>query len=324
MSSESKNQFESTKPARRAISTRPRQRMAGRRSTHSSTPSMIERIPTRWLLTGSALLCVLLWAAPSWAQSSADPVAGQLLYTDTPNQGVPTSVTNSCTNCHGAVQNRRKAIGGSDFADISFDTALNHFGQAIGSRAPMAQYKVLSESQVADIAAYIADTPKLRSAELSDTNTLAFSATAVGSAVTKTLSIKHSVATTDNLQITKIDLGTGTGTTQFTSTGGCLTTLAPAGECSFSVTFTPTTASAESRSLTVSLKQGTVTFNRVVTLNGSVSSTTLPPTTPTPTPTPLPTGGSGNDDSGGGALGWAWLAALAAASALLVAKGKRS
>jgi hypothetical protein len=175
----------------------------------------------------------------------------------------------------------------------------------------MSQFQVLNLEQVEHIAAYIADTPKVTAADLNALNTLPFVASAVGAAVTRNITINHSFATTDNLQITSVSLGAGT--TAFTRTGACNgVTRAPAGTCTFSVTYTPTSTTAESKTLTITLQQGTVSFNRVLTLNGSVAGSTTPP----------PATGGGDDD-GGGALGLAWLSGLALATAVL-ARRRRS
>lgn len=272
----------------------------------SSAMNFLERIPTRWLLTGAALACLALWAAPSVAQVSA--TRGQTLFDDTPNQAAANSLTHSCSNCHGSVQDRRTHIGNSAFADISYDTALSRFGNAISSQSGMIQYQALSTSEVNDIAAYIADTPKVTATGLTALNTLAFVATGVGNAVTRNITINHSVATPDNLQITGLTLSGGA--TAFTRTGTC-TTLSPAGTCTFSMTFTPTSTTAESKVLTIALRQGSVNFSRTVTLNGSVAGATTPPPA------------SGGGDDGGGALGWAWLTGLALATAVL-ARRRRS
>jgi len=167
----------------------------------------------------------------------------------------------------------------------------------------MSQFKGLDVDQVQHIAAYLADTPKVTADGLS-ANALAFASAASGVSVSKTLTLHHSLATTDTLQITGTSLGSGS--TAFTLGSGCGSTLAPAGTCSFSVTYAPTSATAETRTLTLSLKQGSVVFTRAVTLNGSVAggTTTTPPA-------------SSGDDSGGGALGWAWLTGLGLATAVL-------
>jgi cytochrome c553 len=273
--------------------------------------NLLERIPTRWLLTGAALACLALWAAPSVAQSSGDPVSGKLLFEDTPNESGNNQLANACTNCH-TVQNRRSIIAtgsltSQPFADITYEAALGEFMNAMNIIPAMNQYRPtngLSTEQVADIAAYIADTPKITATGLTTSpNALAFSSSASGVAVTKSLTINHSVATTSNLQVTGVSLAAGT--TAFSRTSACnTTTLSPSGTCTFSVTYTPTSTTAESRTLTISMQQGSVMFTRTVNLNGSVAGATPPP---------APAG----DDSGGGALGWAWLSGLALATAVL-------
>jgi hypothetical protein len=174
---------------------------------------------------------------------------------------------------------------------------LNRGGQ-------MGQYSRLDQQQIHDIAAYIADTPKVTSTDLTAANTLPFVATAVGNAVTKTITIRHSVATASNLTITGVTLSGGAS--GFTRTSACNGTVrAPAGTCTFSVTYTPTSTTTESRTLTVALQQESVSFNRVITLNGSVQGAVTPPPA------------SGGGDAGGGALGLVWLAGLALATAAL-------
>jgi len=268
--------------------------------------NLLERIPTRWLLTGAALACLALWAAPSVAQSTGNPVTGQALYDDTNNASGLNNFTNDCIGCHGpGVQNRRTVIGGSQFADISFDRAMTRLGAAIGGNlGGMSQFSRLDPQQIRDIAAYIADTPKVTATDLAADNTLAFVSTAVGNAVTKNITVQHSLTTTTTFQISSVSLAAG-GSTAFTRTGTC-TNLAQAGTCTFSVTYTPTNSTAVSRVLTITGQIGTVPVTRTVTLNGSIAGVVTPPP-------PAPTGG----DNGGGALGWAWLTGLALATAVL-------
>jgi mono/diheme cytochrome c family protein len=269
--------------------------------------NFLERIPTGWLITGAAFACLVLWAGPGWAQaSSGDPVSGLDLFNDTTGQAPVAALTHNCTNCHSSVQERRTHIGGSAFADISFDTAMSRFGAAIAANrgGQMGQYSRLDPQQIRDIAAYIADVPRLTSADLTGT-TLPFIATAVGNAVTKTITVRHSEATSSNLTITNVTLSGGTA---FTRTASCLGAVrAPSGTCTFSVTYTPTTTAAENRTLTVALQQDSTTFTRAITLNGSVQGVVTPP----------PSGGGGGDDSGGGGLGLLWLSGLALATAAL-------
>jgi hypothetical protein len=273
--------------------------------------NFLERIPTSWLLTAAALACLLLWAGPGWAQASGDPAAGKLLFEDTPGEAPAANLTHTCTNCHASVQERRAHIdpAGGAFANISFDTAMSRFGSAIQSNqgGSMGQFSRLGSQQIFDIAAYIADTPKVTATGLNALNQLAFAATAVGNAVTHSLTLTHSTATTDNLQVTGISLSAGP--TAFTRTGSC-TTLGPSSTCTFSMTYTPTSTASESKTLTLALRQGTTDFTRTVTLNGSVQGATPPP----------PSGG----DEGGGGLGLAWLAGLALAIAALTAAARRT
>jgi cytochrome c553 len=274
--------------------------------------NFLERIPTSWLLTAAALACLLLWAGPGWAQSSGDPAAGRLLFEDTPGEAPAANLTHTCTNCHESVQERRAHIApsGGAFANISFDTAMSRFGSAIQSNqgGAMGQYARLDSQQIHDIAAYIADTPKLTAPGLNTLGQLAFVATAVGNAVTHSITLTHSTATTDNLQITGISLSAGASA--FSRTGGC-TTLGPSGTCTFSMTYAPTSTAAESKTLTVALRQGTTNFTRTITLNGSVQGATPPPS-------------SGGGDSGGGGLGLAWLTGLALATAALAMAARRA
>lgn len=284
-----------------------RKHFAGRgRALHHM--NFLERIPTGWLLAGAALACLVLWAAPSVAQTTPDALMGQPLFEDTPNvDGVPNTIINSCTNCHTNVQNRRIAIGGSAFADIDQATAMSRLGAAISSQPAMSQFRALDTDQVTHLAAYIADTPKITATDLTTApNALAFSSSASGVSVTKTLTIRHSIATSSNLQVTGLSLGVGT--TAFSRTSTCdAALLLPAGTCTFSVTYTPTSTTPESRTLTVTMTQGSATITRTVALSGSVAGATPPPA-------PAPSGG---DDSGGGALGWAWLCGLALATGVL-------
>src|SRR5512139_1504758 len=182
-------------------------------SASSSAPlsmNFFERIPTSWLLTGAAVACLLLWAGPGWAQSADSPANGKLLFEDTPNvSGVPSLGT--CTNCHANVQDRRTKIGGSAFADITFETAMSHFGGAISGNlgGAMGQFAALDAQQIRDIASYLADTPKVTATNLSSDHALPFVASASGVAVTQNLTISQSVATTSNLTITSVSLSAG-------------------------------------------------------------------------------------------------------------------
>lgn len=269
--------------------------------------NFLERIPTGWLITGAAFACLVLWAGPGWAQAtSGDPVNGKALFDDTSNtSGI--AFTGDCIGCHSpGVQNRRIAIGGSAFADISFETAMTRFGSAINRVGAMSQFSQLG-SGVADIAAYIADTPKLSVASLS------FSPSAINTnTASQNVDLTNAV-TSGALTITNVAIS-GPGAAQFTrSSDGCnlqtiaaSTTSSPS-SCRVSVRFSAPTTAAYTASLTLTMRvQGSMTtFTRVLPLSGQVAVTPPPPSS----------GGGG--DSGGGGLGLVWLAGLALATAAL-------
>ena len=277
--------------------------------------NFLERIPTRWLLTGAALACLALWAAPSVAQTSGDPVVGKRLFEDTGNEsGVPQ--LGSCTNCHTAQERRNRVATGSSsatpiFTAVTFERAQSRLGTAIGSNlgGVMGQFNQLSGEQIANIAAYLADTPKTSTAQLS------FSASAINTnTLSQSVDLSNSI-TNGALIITGVAI-TGSGAARFTSTSDtCNTqtlaasTLLTTNSCRVSVRFSaPDNATyTASLNLTMRVNGSMTTFTRAVALSGQVG---------TPTPPPA-SGGGGGDDDGGGALGWAWLTGLALATAVL-------
>jgi cytochrome c553 len=273
--------------------------------------NFFERIPTRWLLTGAALACLALWAAPSVAQ---DPNSGQRLFNDTSNESGIGALGN-CTNCHNAQERRNRIATGSlsstpIFTAVTFDRAMSHFGAAIGGNygGVMGQFSQLGEERIADIAAYLADTPKTSVAQLG------FTATAVNTnTLSQSVDLTNAI-TSGTLTITGVTI-TGSGAARFTSTAdSCNTqtlaasTLLTTTSCRVSVRFSAPDTAAYSASLNLAMRvQGSgTTFTRAVPLTGQVGSTTPPPAT----------GGAGSDD-GGGALGLAWLCGLALATAVL-------
>ncbi|MEO8152958.1 MAG: hypothetical protein ABI605_07805 [Rhizobacter sp.] len=266
--------------------------------------NLFERIPTRWLLIGAALACLALWAAPSSAQTTPDPVRGKQLFDDAPNVlGVPSAVQQNCTNCHGSVQNRRIKIGGSAFADISFDIALAKLLAQINSQPVvdgMGQYRDLDFTDKENIAAYIADTPKV------STSALTFL-----SGGTQSVKLSSAIATPDSLKINSVIIA-GTGAAKFSVSSACTGVTIPSNAaCTVSVTYTATDSTFANPTLTFTAHQGTSTtaLTRTVELQGGTPPVTPPPVTPPPT--------AGSSDSGGGALGWAWLAGLALATLVL-------
>jgi cytochrome c553 len=260
--------------------------------------NFLERIPTRWLLIGAGLACLALWAAPSSAQTAPDPVLGEALFNDTPNVlNVPPSVFNRCTDCHNSVQDRRIKIGGSAFADLSFDNVVARLrGQINGQAADkMGQYRALDADQINNIAAYIADTPKLSTA------TLTFASTG-----SQSVKLSSAIATTDSLKINSVAIA-GTGAGKFSVNGACTgVTIAANQGCTVSVTYTATDSTFANPTLTFTAHQGSsaTALTRTVALQAG-----------TPPVTPPPAGGS--SDSGGGALGWIWLSGLALATLVL-------
>lgn len=272
--------------------------------------NFLERIPTRWLLTGAALACLLLWAGPGWAQATGgDPVVGRRLYEDTSNESGNSQLTGSCNSgCHGDVQNRRSRIGGGPFAQIDPEEALSRVLVATNNIQAMFQFRppALSMEQHGDIAAYIADTPKTSDADLS------FTATAINTnTLSQSVDLSNSI-TSGTLTITAVTI-TGTGAARFTATSDTCTsqtlaasTLATPSTCRVSVRFSaPDTAShAATLRMTMRVQGSMTTFTRDVALSGQVG-----------TPAPPPSNNSG--DSGGGALGLAWLSGLALATAVL-------
>ena len=253
-----------------------------------------------------ALLLVGLGAAFAASAQSDDAARGLALWNDTPGESGVTTLTNSCSNCHD-VQGRRTAIGGSSFADISFDTAMTRFALAVQNNTggSMGQFQQLELQDARDIATYIADTPKTTA------STLDFTATAVNTATTaQTVDLRHSVVPVGNagLVVTGVALG-GANAAQFTlSSNSCNgTTLAANNFCRVGISFSSPDTAGKSATLTFSLSQGSVNFSRSVALTGAVGVSSPPPT----------------GDSGGGALGIGWLAALATALLALAATRRR-
>lgn len=247
-------------------------------------------------------LAAALLAAPAIAQTPAGNAArGKPLFENTAvasgNAGLM-----SCTSCHGSVEDRRSAISaatgnGADIhAQISFEVAMTRLVQALQGRQEMAPMRVLTAQQVSDIAAYIADTPKLNPAAEEQ---ITLAAPLNGNSAAQAVTLTHAVTATENLVVTEVTLfGAGAGSFVIGNAAGCLgVTLQPAQGCSINVSFAPSTSAPVTAELVLRMRQGAATnatFDRVLPLRGVV------------------TGGS-SSDSGGGALGLAWLLALGAA-----------
>lgn len=273
--------------------------------------NLLERIPTSWLLTGAAFACLLLWAGPGWAQTTGDPAAGKLLFEDTPGE-TGMGQLGACTNCHSIHDRRNRIASGTisttpPFTAVSFTSATGRFGTAIASNygGAMGQFSALNNTQFTNIAAYIADTPKLSVASLS------FSPSAINTnTLSQDVDLSNAV-TNGTLTITSVAIS-GTGAARFTSTADSCTsqtiaasTTSTASTCRVSVRFSApnTTAYTATMTLTMRVQGSMTTFTRTLPLSGQVA-------------TPPPAGGGGGD-SGGGGLGLVWLAGLALATAAL-------
>jgi cytochrome c553 len=259
-------------------------------------------MPTMHLLPASFLLGLTLICGIAQAQTTNDdPVAGKALFENTASASGNAGLA-SCISCHGSVEARRSQLSGSgdSYADITFDTAMTRFTAALANQPDMRPLRVLTNQQVRNIAAYLADTPK--TTPVSETQ-LNFSAALNGNSAAQTVTLKHSTAVNENLQVTSV-AAIGTGAANFVlGKSGCEgVTLTPANSCSITVTYAPSTSAVSTPDLVFTMKQGasTTTFERVLFLNGSIASTTPPA-----------------DDSGGGALGLGWLVALGGAVAAL-------
>jgi hypothetical protein len=270
----------------------------------SSSP---QRRPSGRISAIAALVllpCLGLLSAPSWAQNA---VAGRALFEDTLNTSGLSNLTGNCAGggCHSSVQDRRIKIGGSAFAEISLTTALNHLGVAINSQPQMRQFQTLTETQVQDLAAYIADTPEV------STDQLNFSASAVNTLTgTQFVELGNSKAApaSETLKVVKVEI-TGAAATRFRRSADTCdqATLAVGSKCRVTIDFSAPDTAGSLAPLVFTLRQGNsaTTFFRTVQLNGSVAVTAAPG------------GAASGSDSGGGALGWPWLLALGLATVSL-------
>jgi cytochrome c553 len=246
-----------------------------------------------------AALLLLLGAAAGASAQSDDAARGRDLWADTPGVSGINTLTASCTNCH-TVDQRRQQISGvaggpGVFADISFDTAMTRFTQALANQSAMQTFQQLPLQDVRDLATYIADTPKTTVAALDFTASATNTTTAAQS-----VDLRHSVAPLagSTLSVTGVAIsGSGASSFALQSNACNNATLAASNTCRVNVTFNAADTAGKSAALTFSLRQGTTNFSRSVALTGAVAVSSPPPAA----------------DSGGGALGVPWLAALAAA-----------
>lgn len=239
-------------------------------------------------------------ASPALAQ---DAVQGRRLFVDTINTTRLTTLTGNCTSCHGSVENRRIKIGGSRYAEISPALASDRFRVAVASVSAMQQFEALTAEQVQDLAAYLADTPRVSEAQLD------FTATAVNTVTApKSVQLVHAVATVKTLRVVGVAVE-GLEAARFSrSADGCDgQTLAPSGTCAVSVQFAARDNTGRSASVVFTLQESgsSDTFTRSVALSGAVAPSSAPPPAQTPA--------SAADSGGGGAVVPGWAAALALA-----------
>jgi mono/diheme cytochrome c family protein len=251
----------------------------------------------------AALGAVAFGAATS--ARAQDAVAGKLLFDDTAAASGINSLTGSCKSCHGTVENRRAKIAGDANAEIDLTLASDRLRVAIASVATMSQFDALSPTQVQDIAAYLADTPRRSAAQLD----LTAGAVNVPSPVLP-VDLRHAVATTRGLLVTGVAV-TGPGAARFTrGADSCdQQTLQPGATCRVTVGYAAPDTAGATATLTFALREtGAASgFTREVALNG-VAATAQPP---------APPASAAVGDSGGGSLGGAWLAGLGMGVALL-------
>lgn len=239
-------------------------------------------------------------ASPALAQ---DAVQGRRLFVDTINTTRLTTLTGNCTSCHGSVENRRIKIGGSRYAEISPALASDRFRVAVASVSAMQQFEALTAEHVQDLAAYLADTPRVSEAQLD------FTATAVNTVTApKSVQLVHSVATEKTLRVVGVAVE-GLEAARFSrSADGCDgQTLPPSGTCAVSVQFAARDNAGRSASVVFTLQESgsSETFTRSVALTGAVAPSSAPPPAQTPA--------SAADSGGGGAVVPGWAAALALA-----------
>lgn len=251
------------------------------------------------LLRSVAFALIALPALPAIAQTGGDALVGRTLFDDTMNATGKTFSAN-CSGCHD-VQSRRALLSGSNdpFGVIPWDRAAGRLVRAItGGVADMSQFNgVLTQQQVYDLAAYLADTPTTSAASLD------FDASAVNTpSAVQNLDLRHALASGESLSVVSVALG-GADAARFTRSADTCSaqTLAAGATCRVSLSFASPDTASHAATLDFTLRQGasSTTFTRSVALSGVAAGTTPPP--------------GGGSDGGGGALGLGWLAALAAA-----------
>jgi trimeric autotransporter adhesin len=296
-------------------------------SPHAAPASRRQPSTARRLhaLGAMALLAAAAATGAGAARADGNATAGRLLYEDTVNQ--VSNVFNRCIDCHftrsnpalDRVADRRTVLGGSEFAVISESTARSRIGAALNIQEMVQFRSALSSQDLDDLAAYIADVPKV--VDLNGTVITArqtFAAASVGANVFETFTLRHSQATAATLVVNSVTVTAGTN---FLVTGGSCgganvgTPLQPGGQCTVQIGYTAQDSARQNATVSLSLTQQGVTFTRAIAVTGEVQGVTAPGGSTNPNP-------SGGE--GGGSLGFAWLAALAAAVAAVARRRERA
>lgn len=265
-----------------------------------------------WARALHALALVAATTAGGLVQAqSADVNRGRLLYELTPEETGINSLQR-CRDCHtnafsnaalDPVAERRRKIGGSEFAAITPALARTRLSTVGLNEPDMAQFRTtLNAQDLDDLAAYIADTPK------TSADSLELSAPAVGGNDSAFFKLTHSTATTFPLIVNSVAV-TGSNAIAFVASGCQGQTLPAGNQCDVQVQFTAADTARKTGQVVLSLRQQGVDFTRTVAVTGGVTGVT-PPGSGGGSLNPGGTGGSG----GGGALGGTWLLALAAAA----------
>lgn len=257
---------------------------------------------TAWVRTLSALLL----SAAATAAQAGDAARGRLLFELTPEATGNSSLLR-CRDCHFStnaaldpVVERRRVIGGGEFAAITPDLARTRLATVGLSDPQMAQFKTtLSAQDLDDLAAYIADTPR------TSADTLELSAPAALGSDSAFFTLTHSTATTFPLLVNSVTVA-GSDAAAFVASGCQGQTLAAGNQCTVQVQFTAADTARKNGRVVIALRQQGVDFSRTVAVTGGVAGVTPPGSGGGLNPTP------GN--TGGGALGGAWLLGLAAAA----------
>ena len=233
---------------------------------HSSKMSFFQR-SQRLALSVLAVITLtcLLPLTSAYAQSSA---AGKTVYTS-----IIVTGQKSCSDaqCHLADPTRRQN-------KIQNGTLASVISAAIGRVTEMKFLQgKLTNGQLADLAAYIANPAGTVGTVGSPTASLSAASLAFGASTVGTAAATQSV-TVSNAGTAALNLsGITTGSTEFTVSGGSCTatsSIAVGGNCSVVISFTPNAASARSATLTVS--HNAVGGSASVSLSGTGTAVVAP------------------------------------------------